>query len=85
MAGLGMGNPKGPSTHYLWFLVTIKAPKSLNTDYLEPQGKPAGRRAPTKTCFRLAHPNAKTPNPPKDLSKPVADALLTCLFCGFRV
>ena len=30
--------PKGPSTHYLWFLVTIKAPKSLNKDYLEPQG-----------------------------------------------
>ena len=28
--------PKGPSSPYLWFWVPIKAPKSLNNEYLDP-------------------------------------------------
>ena len=28
--------PKGPSNPYLWFLVPIKAPESLNNEYLDP-------------------------------------------------
>ena len=29
-------SPKGPSSPYLWFLVPIKAPKSLNNEYMDP-------------------------------------------------
>ena len=32
----GVTNPKGPSSPYFWFLVPIKAPKSLNNEYLDP-------------------------------------------------
>ena len=28
--------PKGPSSPNLWFLVPIKAPESLNNEYLDP-------------------------------------------------
>ena len=30
--------PKGPSSPYFWVLVPIKAPKSLNNEYLDPYG-----------------------------------------------
>ena len=34
--GFSMICPKGPSSHYLWFWVPVKAPKFLNNEYLDP-------------------------------------------------